>query len=272
MGREFSIAISAKDNFSQAITTMRNANQHFNKDLEGMQEKLDAINKTKTILKLDTGEAKKNLTALQKEYEAAKKTGDGMISDELLKKLDEANEAYEQARRNLSLLDKEAKITEKSMTDMGGALSKLESRAGISGGAKEGFWGGIASAGAFKLAGDTLTNVAQTFVGSMGDDASTLFSSLLSGASSGAAVGTVFGGGPGIGTAFGAVAGAGTGLINGATQIFSKEDTAFKGYVQEQYGSVQQYQEDTIVVREDADIDRIASELARKLKEQQMVS
>ena len=37
-------------------------------------------------------------------------------------------------------------------------------------------------------------------------------------------------------------------------------------------GAVVQKLADTIVVREDADIDRIASELARKLREMQMVS
>ena len=54
MGREVSIAITAKDNFSTAINNMRNANQSFNKDLSGLQLKLDELNKTKESLKVDT--------------------------------------------------------------------------------------------------------------------------------------------------------------------------------------------------------------------------
>jgi predicted nucleic acid-binding Zn-ribbon protein len=60
LGRDVSIAITAKDNFSTAITTMRNANQAFNKDLTGLQTKLDALNKTKITLKVDVDKAKKS--------------------------------------------------------------------------------------------------------------------------------------------------------------------------------------------------------------------
>ena len=50
MARDISIAISAKDNFTQAVTTMRNANQSFSKDLEGLSEKLKALSGTRIIL------------------------------------------------------------------------------------------------------------------------------------------------------------------------------------------------------------------------------
>lgn len=75
MGRNVSIAISAKDNFSDAITKMCNAGIHFNKNIEEMQAQLNAINKNRATLKLDVSEARKNLQALQKEYNAAKKSG-----------------------------------------------------------------------------------------------------------------------------------------------------------------------------------------------------
>jgi hypothetical protein len=42
--RDISIAISAKDNFTQAITIMRNANQAFNKDLDGLTSKPNELN------------------------------------------------------------------------------------------------------------------------------------------------------------------------------------------------------------------------------------
>ena len=75
MGRDVSIAVSAKDNFSDAVNKMNNSGIRFNKHLEEMQAQLNAINKNRATLKLDVSEARKNLQALQKEYYAAKKSG-----------------------------------------------------------------------------------------------------------------------------------------------------------------------------------------------------
>ena len=75
MGRNISIAISAKDNFSDAVNKMNNSGIRFNKNLEEMQAQLNAINKNRPTLKLGVSEARKNLQALQKEYNAAKKSG-----------------------------------------------------------------------------------------------------------------------------------------------------------------------------------------------------
>lgn len=50
---EVSILISARDNYSEAITRMRNANSAFERDASGLQNKLDALNRTKTVLKID---------------------------------------------------------------------------------------------------------------------------------------------------------------------------------------------------------------------------
>ena len=70
MARDISIAISARDNFTQAITTMRNANQSFNKDLEGLSSKLKALNDTKITLKADTDKARQALREAQKAFES----------------------------------------------------------------------------------------------------------------------------------------------------------------------------------------------------------
>ena len=75
MGRNIYIAVSAKDNFSDAVNKMNNSGIRFNKNLEEMQAQLNAINKNRATLKLDVSEARKNLQALQKEYNAAKKSG-----------------------------------------------------------------------------------------------------------------------------------------------------------------------------------------------------
>lgn len=78
MARDVSILISAKDNFSTAIKTMRNANTAFRKDMEDTQRKLDALNNTKAVLKVDTKKAQDALKEAEKQFA---KTGDA--ADEL---------------------------------------------------------------------------------------------------------------------------------------------------------------------------------------------
>ena len=123
MARDISIAISARDNFTQAITTMRNANQSFNKDLTGLQSKLDALNKNKITLKVETDKAKTALKEAERQFAA---TGDA--ADKMNMELANAN--YETARRNLDLVSKNARRAEKDILSLTGAVSKAENKAG----------------------------------------------------------------------------------------------------------------------------------------------
>lgn len=225
MARDISIAISARDNFTQAITTMRNANQSFNKDLEGLSGKLKALNDTKITLKADTDKARRALLDAQKAYE-----GCGDAAHEAALKA--ANADYEQARRNLKLVGDEARNTEKAITSYSDAQGRAANRAEA--GKKIGdVLQGIAVAGIANMAGDVLSSLANASVGSaLGDQAGTLFSAGLSGAASGAAIGSMIL--PGIGTAIGAAAGGALGVFQGEIQNFQKQDDAFKSVVQEQ--------------------------------------
>lgn len=232
MARNISIAIAARDNFSSAISTMRNANQHFNKDLEGLQQKLNALNRTKTTLKLDAKSARRSLQELEKEYLAAKKSGDGMVSDELLRRLQDANDEYETARRNLDLVSRSARDAERSMANYSSEANKAENRAASAQSEvlneQNSMLKSLAAAGVTKMLGDFGAQAAGVYLGSAyGDNVSSMFSSILSGATSGAAAGTMMGG-AGTGTAIGAAAGSVLGLAQGATQQYQKEDEAFK--------------------------------------------
>jgi len=234
LARNISIAISAKDNFTQAITTMRNANQAFNKDLDGLTSKLNELNKTKIALKVDTAKALSELKNAEKQFAA---TGDA--ADKL--KLELANANYENARRNLSLVSENARKAEKEIKSLTGAISKAENRAGTGTGT---LIQGLAAAGAAKMLGDTVSNMASAWVQSaFGSTGSTYFSNILSSAAAGAAIGSMI---PGIGTAVGAGAGAIVGTINAATSFYTERDEAFKSAVKEQYESVKQAQEDTL--------------------------
>ncbi|WP_029502492.1 tape measure protein [Lachnoclostridium phytofermentans] len=230
MGRDVSIAISAKDNFSQAITTMRNANQGFNKDLTGLQSKLNELNKTKAILKVDTDKAKASLKDAEKQFI---KTGDA--ADKL--NLELANSNYENARRNLSLVSDNAKKAEKDMRSLADTVSKSENRASNTGSSGNSIINSLAASGATKMVGDMFGNVATTWINSAyGAEAGTMASSMLSSGAMGAAIGTAIA--PGIGTAIGALGGAVIGYINGSNTIYENKDEAFKKYYNELYSGV----------------------------------
>lgn len=238
MGRDVSIAVSAKDNFSDAITKMRNAGIHFNKNIEEMQAQLKALNSNRATLKLDTDAARKNLQGLQKQIADTRKTSkDGVVSEELLKKLDEANEEYERMRQNLSLLDKSAKETEKSLSSASGVFSKLDNRAGA-GGAKNSILSAFAASGLADMAKDLGGSFANAYISSaFGSEKGTMFSSALSGAASGAAIGSMI---PVIGTVAGAAIGAGVGTLKGAVEVKGQKDEAFKNYRGEQISAQQE--------------------------------
>ena len=125
MARDISIAISVKDNFTQAITTMRNANQAFNKDLEGLSSKLNALNKTKVTLQIDADRAKRELKEAQKAFAAM---NDEAADDT---KLREAIENYENVRRNLKLVADEAKNTERALARKAGGGRAWENDVGF---------------------------------------------------------------------------------------------------------------------------------------------
>lgn len=236
MARDISIAISAKDNFTQAITTMRNANQSFNKDLTGLQSKLDALNKNRITLKVETDKAKMALKEAEKQFTA---TGDA--ADKLNMELANAN--YETARRNLDLVSKNARQAEKDMLNLTGAARKAENKAGNG---VKGLVSTLAAAGAIQLLGDTAVNIAGGVVGSaFGSEGGNIFGNIVSGTASGAAIGSMIGG-PGIGTAAGAAVGAGLGVVNGAVSIYTEKDDAFKKVVQDSYDAAKQGQTDAL--------------------------
>lgn len=179
---DISIVIKATDHYSDAVKTMSAANKAFSKDMDGMQSKLDALSKTKATLQVDVKKAREDLTASQKQFAA---TGEG-IED-----LEKKQLTLDAARRNLALVTKEAANVEKQMTKTGDAFSKLDNTAGGSSGGRLGSaLGTLAQAGGIKMIGDAASQWANTLITSAGgSDAGTLFSGLLSGASSGAAMG-----------------------------------------------------------------------------------
>lgn len=239
MARDISIAISAKDNFSQAITTMKNANQGFNKDLTGLQTKLNELNKTKITLKVDTDKARTELKEAEKQFA---KTGEA--ADKL--KLEMANANYENARRNMSLLSDNAKQAEKDIRSLTNTVSKSENRAGSTGtkSSASSIVSSLAASGAVGLVGNVVSDIATTYIGSAyGGEAGTLADSTLSTGAMGAAIGAAFG--PG-GAVAGAIGGALLGYLQGQNKIFENKDEAFKSYYEDAYNDAQNTQSQSL--------------------------
>lgn len=237
MGREVSIVISAKDDVTQNITTMRNSMNSFNKDLTGTKQKLDELNKNKHVIKVEADKALSELKAAQKQFAA---TGDA--ADKMAVEIAGAN--YDNINQNLDLVSRNAKQAYKDILSMTDAVSKADNRAGGGIGQSSGTLKSLAQAGLTKMVGDTVSAVAQTVVSSaLGSDAGTIFGNTLSGAATGAAMGSLAG--P-MGTAVGAVAGGITGIVNGAVQVFQNQDDAFKSAVQTVTNDVTQPEKDAL--------------------------
>ncbi|MPM11556.1 hypothetical protein SDC9_57902 [bioreactor metagenome] len=220
-----SILITAKDNYTSAVSKMSQTTKSFSKNADDMQRILTNLTNQKHDLKLDAQKARDELKALEKQYLA---TGDAQ--DKLA--MDSSAQKYDDIRRNLSLVTKGASEAERQMQRTGDAFRKTGNQSvGFSS-----IVSAVASAGALKMLGDVALNATNTFIGSAaGNETGTMISSVLSSAISGAAIGSII---PGIGTAVGAAIGAGTGLLSGATANFETKDTAFKSYVQDAYNTV----------------------------------
>lgn len=231
---DVSIAISAQDNLSSAIMKMAQNLSPLRKDLSMLQGDLNKLNTTKASLKVDMAAAKRELNAAKKAFET--------VGDAASRSAYEAAQAkYDTLQSNLQAVGKTARQAEKDMLSLSGTASKVENK--MSGGVRPaqgtapdvsqtGVFGALSKAGLTKMAGDALSQISGTAIGSLfGDAGGTMVSSTLSGAATGAALGSVI---PGLGTVVGGIAGGALGAVQGATQIFQKEDEAFKSYVQEQ--------------------------------------
>lgn len=247
---EISIMITAKDNFTDAVKKMRDYNTLFTKDIGDLQKKLDGLSSRKVSINLDFNNAKEELKKAKKAFSETKSEAEKL-------RLEAAQANYDNIQRNLKLLSREAKETEQAILGAEKGISKLQNRAESGGNILSGkgtqsrsegsgILSQLGSAGAAQMAGDMLSNLANSYIGSAyGSEAGTMFSSVLSSAGAGAAIGTAIA--PGIGTAIGTAAGMIIGAINGSVENFENKDSIFKGVVQDSYENVKQSESDTLV-------------------------
>lgn len=239
---DVSIALSAKDNFSQTLRKLASeANTSVN-DVDALQKSLTKLNNTRANLKLDLSRAKSELREAEKRFKA---TGDA--ADELA--LKDKQLEFDNLTSQLKAVSASAQTAEKNMMSLAGTNSKLSNRASGSGksGSMWGTLGGaLATAGFGDMLSGSLSQAAGAFLGSYygasdGAAIESVLGGAISGASMGAAAGSII---PGVGTAIGAAVGGAIGAVSGgieaATQQFESRDEAFKSYVQDQYNAVQE--------------------------------
>ena len=226
-----SVAFSVTDNLSQSIVGMKNSVNSFKQDVTGLQQQLDKLDSTRFQLKnFDLKNARQELDRTKKALQELGDTATEADREAARADFERANQTYENVRRQLNLVSKQARQTERDLLDATDAISKADNRAGSAGGGK-GILSALGQAGLISMAGDAAGQWADALVGSaFGSNAGTMFSSGLSGAVQGAALGSLLGL-PGM--AAGAVIGGGIGLITGGSQIYQERDEAFKAYVQE---------------------------------------
>lgn len=232
---DVSIALSAKDNFSQTLRKLASAASTSVNDVDALQKSLTKLNNTRANLKLDLSRAKSELREAEKRFKA---TGDA--ADELA--LKDKQIEFDNLTSQLKAVSSSAQAAEKNMMSLAGTNSKLSNRASGSGksGSMWGTLGGaLATAGFGDMLSGSLSQAAGAFLGSYygasdGAAIESVLGGAISGASMGAAAGSII---PGVGTAIGAAVGGAIGAVSGgieaAAQKFTEKDEAFKSYVQE---------------------------------------
>ena len=237
-----SVAFSVTDNLSQSIVGMKNSVNSFKQDVTGLQQQLDKLDSTRFQLKnFDLKEARQELDRTKKALQELGDTATEADREAARADFERANQNYENVRRQLNLVSKQARQTERDLLDATDAISKADNRAGSSVG---GALSALGKAGLMDMAGDVALDFGNLVVGStFGSEVGGVVSSGISGALSGAAMGSLLG--P-VGTAVGAAIGGGLGLLQGGSQAAQGRDDAFKQYYSDLYDTQQAAAEESL--------------------------
>lgn len=237
-----SVAFSVTDNLSQSIVGMKNSVNSFKQDVTGLQQQLDKLDSTRFQMKnFDLKDARQELDRTKKALQELGDTATEADREAARADFERANQNYENVRRQLNLVSKQARQTERDLLDATDAISKADNRAGSASG---GVLSALGKAGLMDMAGDVALDFGNLVVGStFGSEVGGVVSSGISGALSGAAMGSLLG--P-VGTAVGAAIGGGLGLLQGGSQAAQGRDDAFKQYYSDLYDTQQAAAEESL--------------------------
>ena len=237
---EVSIAASFKDNLSAGLKKVTEVTRSFSNDLEGLQKRIDVLNRDKVNIKTDLDRAKKEARAAEQQL--------GGLNDALAKStIEAANLKAQHLADEYAIITKGIRETTREMEKLTTAQNKQNNRG--AGGGRGTFFDDATSAifkvQAVNAAVDFGVNLGNYIIGSaFGNEAANVAGGALSGAASGALAGFTIGGPAG--AAIGGFIGAAGGALNGIVQNAQSKDDFFKSVVQDKYSESKQMREEAL--------------------------
>ena len=245
------IVYSAVDAMSDNLRSMRNGTNILSRDVNEYRRISDNAFSRRTNIRIETNDARRELTSLQNEFKSLSRQTDLSADDlerEQTRIVSSLNEQTRQVERlqleygDLTRIVREARreenrmLEDRSRADNDNDVGDSGLRGGDIGGSSQGLMKSLAVAGIGNMFSESISGFANQTIGSaFGETAGEAISSVVGSAITGAAMGSII---PGIGTAIGAGLGAISGAISAATIYAQKDDEIFKNYVNETYDSI----------------------------------
>ncbi len=113
--------VSIKDKFSAPLSKASKSLEKLQRDAENMGGKIDELNKRKAVISVDAARAKKELKAAEKALNDTKESAD---------RLEKARYDYENIQTELRSVTSEAKSAEKQLNSLNDTIQKGQNRAG----------------------------------------------------------------------------------------------------------------------------------------------
>ena len=107
---ETSIVIKAEDRYSDAVKAMSTHTRALNKDVDALEDNLYQLSRNKVQLRMDTRQAMTALREAERQFQATGDAADGL-------KLEMAQANYDNIKRNLDLVTRSARDTERQQRD-----------------------------------------------------------------------------------------------------------------------------------------------------------
>lgn len=221
---------------------MSDSTRAFSQETQQMITRLQNLGSRQDWLVQKQARLRSSIREVQEAMKQLRRDNAANPSAENEARLNLMTEQYQRLQEELRMFGDESRRVRREASQLNDEISRLQNRAGNGNGGNGGNGGSggltgvrsmltqLGQAGAINMAGQAVSQWANTLVGSaLGSTAGSVFSSALSSAASGAAMGSMIGG-PGIGTAVGAAIGGGIGLLTGGAQVYEQQDDAYKSW------------------------------------------
>jgi tape measure domain-containing protein len=227
-----SVYFTIKDGASSVLSSIGDKTKSLDKETQSLSQAYAALEAANKPLIQRQTELKKALEQSKDEIKEATKAYRELGDEASELKMTEAIESQETMKRELKDVESQIKSNQSSFNSY-----REDLRKGSIGSGGSSLISSLGQAGLWNALGDTASELGSMFVSSaFGSEGSTMFSSILGSAGTGAAIGSMIL--PGIGTAVGAALGGITGALTGQAEIEQNKDQAFIEYYNGLYDTV----------------------------------